>query len=382
MTIVAGLGSLMFGFDTGVVSGALVVIGADLGGETLSVGQEEWIAAAMVFKELVLGRVIVGLGVGLASAVIPLYLAELSPAKYRGRIVASLVVLITGGQVLAYVVDAIFFSWKGGWRYMIGLGAVPAIVQLILSCTISESPRYLILHNRLAPARKTLKLIYSLESDAEIHIRVERIQAELAREQEENFALDGLGVAKAKAGLFKKLWRDRGTRKALLLASGKILQAAHFAKPANFAILIAVSNFICTIVALRLIDHSGRRTLLLRTIPGMAIGMFFTGLSFIFIPSGPVEGSGAGAWAYLGLFAMVCFCCSYALGLGNVPWVVQGDVFYRYELRAVGTGLSTVLTPTGAFWLYGLVAVLAWVFTYCFLPGKLPPNLLMKIDFH
>ena len=88
---------------------------------------------------------------------------------------------------------------------------------------------------------------------------------------------------------------------------------------------------LCTIIALRLIDHTGRRSLLLRTIPGMVAGMFLTGLSFIFIKAGPVEdmSEGAGAWAYVGLMSIVVFCSSYALGLGNVPWVVQSEVFYR-----------------------------------------------------
>lgn len=78
--------------------------------------------------------------------------------------------------------------------------------------------------------------------------------------------------------------------------------------------------------------------------------MFFTGLAFIFIPSvSPTpegaltagEQSAAGAWAYVGLFSIVGFCSSYALGLGNVPWVVQSELFYRHELRAVGSGLAT-----------------------------------------
>lgn len=137
---VSSLGGLLFGFDTGVVSGALLVIGTDLGGSPLSSFQESWLvssallaalvgslvagrladwwgrkpvillgavgfalgaleqAAASVFKEVVLGRVLVGLAVGLASTVLPAYLAELSPPKFRGRAVAGLVCLITGGM--------------------------------------------------------------------------------------------------------------------------------------------------------------------------------------------------------------------------------------------------------------------------------------------
>lgn len=108
---------------------------------------------------------------------------------------------------------------------MIGLGAAPAAAQLLLACAIPESPRYLILHNRLAPARKTLKQIYSLESDAEIHRRVERIQEELEREEMDSLGGgielgSGLGSVKAKVGVLQTLLRDRPSRKALVLACG------------------------------------------------------------------------------------------------------------------------------------------------------------------
>ncbi|KAM0752048.1 general substrate transporter [Meredithblackwellia eburnea MCA 4105] len=475
ITAVSGLGSLMFGYDTGCISGALIVINKDLGGVRLTTSQESWIvsaalvgalfgslaagrladwlgrkivllvaaaflllgsieqAAAMVYKEMVLGRVIVGVGVGLASAVIPLYLAEMSPSKYRGRIVASLVVLVTGGQVLAYLIDMIFYPFPSGWRYMIGLGAVPAIAQLVLSFALPESPRHLISNERLAPARKILRTIYPRESEREIQRRVERIVRDLERERtllgagkgaaaaaasrigggegtgRERWKLDFREMREKTNELVSKLWSDRANRKALGLAcglqmfqqatgfnclmyySGKILQAAHFSKPVTFAMLIAISNFLCTIIALRLIDHTGRRLLLLRTVPGMVVGMFFTGLAFIFIPSVRTgeegAGAGAGAWAYVALVSVVVFCCSYALGLGNVPWVVQSEVFFRHELRAVGTSLATAtnwlanlivaatflhisegLTPTGAFWLYSFISILAWAFTYAYLP--------------
>ncbi|ORY65659.1 general substrate transporter [Leucosporidium creatinivorum] len=451
---VAGLGGLLFGYDTGVVSGALLVIHADLGGSPLSTTQEGMLvssallgalvgsllagrsadrfgrkpvilvaavlftlgaleqAAAQVYKEVIFGRVLVGIGVGLASSVLPIFLAEVSPAKYRGRIVASLVVLITGGQVLSYIVDAVFYSVPSGWRWMFGSGAIPSILQLCLSFSIPESPRWLIQHGRIAPARATLKAVYPLSDSAAIQRRIERIEVEVQSEEREGFLGlgEGLSLGKAKEGLVARLWNDRANRRAIILAcglqffqqatgfnllmyfSGKVLQAAHFGRPAAFALVVAVSNFICTIIALRLIDHLGRRPLLLRTLVGMIVGMLLLSFSFFFIPplddgeEGDPTPQGPSAWAYLSLLGMTVFCSSYALGLGNVPWVIQSEVF-THELRATGTSLATAtnwnanlivaatflhlaqaLTVGGAFLVFAVITIAAWLFTYRYLP--------------
>ncbi|GAA5915886.1 hypothetical protein JCM6882_001750 [Rhodosporidiobolus microsporus] len=450
---IAGLGGLLFGFDTGVVSGALVVIRDDLGGRPLTLGQESFLvtsaligaligsiaasrladwrgrkpvilgaavlftigaleqAAAQVYKEVILGRVLVGLGVGLASMTLPVYLAEISPRKYRGRIVASLVVLITGGQVLAYAVDAVFFNVAQGWRWMFGFGAVPSVVQLLLSFTMPESPRFQIAQGRIAPARRTLQLLHPKASGVELQRKIEELQAEIG----------DVGVTKQDEGhgrfeQFGLLWRDRANRRALLVAAGlqafqqltgfnclmyysaKIIEQTHLSQPAAFACFVAVSNFLSTLVALRLIDRIGRRKLLLRTLVGMVVGMSILAGSFALIPSTPAAPvpagellaraapAGASPWAFVALAEMVFFCCSYALGLGNVAWVVQSEVFNQ-DLRALGNGIATAscwtsnllvsatflyvykaLTPAGAFGLYAVIAAAGWLFTYRYVP--------------
>ncbi|GJN90289.1 hypothetical protein Rhopal_003297-T1 [Rhodotorula paludigena] len=465
IVVVAGLGGLLFGFDTGVTSGALLLIGSDLGGQPLTLAQEtgivvsalwgalggslvasrvsDWVgrkpviigaavlfaigaleqAAAQVYKEIVLGRVMVGLGVGLASMVLPIYLAELSPAKFRGRIVASLVVLITGGQVVAYLINAIFSHVDKGWRWSFGLGAVPALVQLILSFALPESPRHQLRHGRVAPARKTLQRLNPHLTHEAVQRRIERIQTEVGeplgdgRDTRERMVLGWRARAREwcwtdlRKGRFAQLWQDRANRRALLVAmglqffqqatgfncliSGKIIQSTHLSQPAAFAVFIAVSNFISTLVALRLIDRVGRRLLLLRTLVGMMAGMALLAFAFIFIPSSPPSQGedavaamavGASPWAFVALVAMVSFCCAYALGIGNAAWVVQSEVFNQ-DLRAIGNGLSTAcnwtanllvsstflylskaLTPAGAFGFFALVCLGGWIFTWLYLP--------------
>lgn len=188
--------------------------------------------AAQVYKEIVLGRVMVGLGVGLASMVLPIYLAELSPAKFRGRIVASLVVLITGGQVVAYLINAIFSHVHKGWRWSFGLGAVPALAQLVLSFALPESPRHQLRHGRVAPARKTLQRLNPHLTHEAVQRRIERIQTEVGeplgdgRDTRERMVLSWRTRAREWSwtdlwkGKLAQLWQDRANRRALLVAMG------------------------------------------------------------------------------------------------------------------------------------------------------------------
>lgn len=305
----------------------------------------------------------VGLGVGLASSCLPLYLGEISPRAFRGRIVGSLVVLITGGQVVAYCVTAIFMHVSKGWRWSFGLGAVPAILQLLLSFAIPESPRFLMRRNRVVAARRTMKVLQPRATHEAIQRRLDEFQAEASdllpgeltttalpkgdwRERVRSFA-HGYSWTSLQQGRLGALWHDRATRRALVVAvglqwfqqatgfntlmyySGRILEQTHLSQPAAFAIFVAVSNFAATLVALRLIDRVGRRYLLLRTFVGMMAGMALLAFAFALIPARPDDASGKGGaspWAFVALAAMVMFCSSYALGVGNVAWVVQAEV--------------------------------------------------------
>ncbi|GAA6040499.1 hypothetical protein JCM8097_005435 [Rhodosporidiobolus ruineniae] len=452
---IAGLGGLLFGFDTGVVSGALLVIRSDLGGAPLTLAQESWLvtsalvgalggsiaanrmadwrgrkpvivgaavlfavgaleqAAAQVFKEVIFGRILVGIAVGLASMTLPVYLAEISPAALRGRLVASNVVFVTGGQVVAYLVDAVFYNVPSGWRYMFGFGAVPPVVQLCLSFSMPESPRFLLQRGKFAQARKTLQQLHPKASTAAVQRKIEAIQAELG--DEPGRGRREAGARESKVDQLGTLWRDRANRRALVVAvglqafaqlsgfnslmyfSGKIIALTHLSQPAAFACFVSVSNFLSTLVALRLVDRLGRRTLLLRTLVGMVVGMSLLAVSFVFMPGGEAQsqvgevvvraaGQGPNAWAFVSLLGIVIFCCSFALGLGNLAWVVQSEVFNQ-DLRALGNGIATAvcwlcnltisatflyiskaLTPAGAFGLYAVIAAVGWGFTYRYVP--------------
>jgi SP family myo-inositol transporter-like MFS transporter 13 len=147
--------------------------------------------------------------------ILPAYLAEIAPPAYRGRLVTSLSILITGGQVVAYLIDAAFANVREGWRWMFGLGAVPAILQLLLSFSIPESPRYHLKKGKVAAARKTLKLLNPKLSPARLQRKIEEIQREVGAEEE--------GVKRresSKKEQFALIWHDRASRRALVVACG------------------------------------------------------------------------------------------------------------------------------------------------------------------
>lgn len=212
-TVGALLGSLAAGWLSDAWGRKKVIL---LAAVLFALGAIEQAAADNV-QMMVLGRGIVGLGVGLASMVTPVYIAELSPARFRGRLVAMIIVLITAGQVVAYIIDAIFFRASAGWRYMSIAGAVPAIAQLVLSFSLPESPRYLIMHSRLDSARTILARLYPSISMEGVERKVDSIQQALRREQDVSIAVGkGRGVRE----IFRILWNTKAHRRALFVACG------------------------------------------------------------------------------------------------------------------------------------------------------------------
>ncbi|MCH98486.1 inositol transporter 4-like, partial [Trifolium medium] len=140
-------------------------------------------AAAPVPWVIIIGRVFVGLGVGVASMTAPLYISEVSPAKIRGALVSTNGLLITGGQFLSYLVNLAFTKAPGTWRWMLGVAAIPAIVQFILMLSLPESPRWLYRQSKQEEAKVILSKIYRPEEvDDEMKAMHESVEAEKAEE--------------------------------------------------------------------------------------------------------------------------------------------------------------------------------------------------------
>lgn len=138
---------------------------------------------------MVAGRCIIGAGVGAASFVVPLYIAEIAPAAHRGRLITTNVMLITAGQVVAYVVGWLLATYapaKTGWRWMVGLGAVPAAIQAALLVFMPETPRWLVKADRPEAARRVILQTQGAETGNGEHVDaiIKNIEIEVRAEQE------------------------------------------------------------------------------------------------------------------------------------------------------------------------------------------------------
>lgn len=166
---------------------------------------------------MVAGRCVVGAGVGAASFVVPLYIAEIAPARYRGMLVTANVLFITAGQVVAYVIGWLFAEYGApatGWRWMVGLGAVPSLVQAVLVGLMPETPRWLVMRGHKEEARRVVGRIFGggpgVGKVADAVVR--EVEVEI-REEEVARRLRGQGSAG-----WKELLTVRRNRLALMIA--------------------------------------------------------------------------------------------------------------------------------------------------------------------
>lgn len=431
------ISGLLFGYDTGVISGALVTINGDLGPSELSNGQKEFITSATTLGALlgglaagaisdwtgrrpVLGiadvlfmggamgqavshtvwnmigcRFLIGIGVGLASCVAPLYIQEISPTRLRGSMVVLNVVMITLGQVIAYGIDAGFANVSAGWRWMVGLGSVPAALQLALLVHLPESPRVLVRRGNMEAARKVLSRVYALASSEQVDLKLKVLHATVKQ-----------SIEIANSTTF---WQRLGSlfsnpinRRALVIACGmqafqqlcgfntlmyysaSLFQEIGFNQPTAVGLIISGTNFLFTLFALKYIDVVGRRRIMVFSAPGMVFGLALASIAFHYmtIHTGGNLTTGVQypqGWASIVLLSMIIFVASYATGLGNVPWQ-QGELF-SLDVRGIGTSLSTAtnwaanlligstylslisaITPSGAFGFYAGLCFLGWLF--------------------
>lgn len=169
---------------------------------------------------MIVGRSIVGAAVGSASFVVPLYISELSPSPFRGRLVVVSSLLVTGGQVVAYVVGWLFSQRVHGWRWMVGLGALPAAVQFVMLFFLPETPRYLVKAGRVQQARAVLGRVYKSEEGGAklVGAVLRRVEREI-EEEEDAAGLRGMPES-AKSGWRAKVERAQDNLSQLIVIGG------------------------------------------------------------------------------------------------------------------------------------------------------------------
>jgi sugar porter (SP) family MFS transporter len=386
------LAGALFGYDQGVISGALlgiqkafavgaialeivtswVTLGAMFGSlaggyvadhfgrkRALLVAAGLFIIGALMeafapnVPVLVFGRLVAGFGVGVAAVAAPLYAAELAPAAQRGRYVSSYQLAITIGIFIAYLIDQAL-AGPEGWRVMLGVSAGPGVLLALAALTALESPRWFAKSGRPDDARRTLVAL-GAENDADA--RLAAIEASLRAEHEVPSWRDVFAPrwrAPLKIGLGLAVLQQITGINAVIYYSDSIFAAAGFTTPAaqTQATTWAIGgvNVLATFIAIAFIDHLGRRPLLIAGLIGMALSLAVVG--FTFHQSGAVgagQGSTSGA---VTLVALVVFIISFAFSLGPVTWTVINEI-YPGEVRGRAVAVATAVNWGAAFLVSG-----------------------------
>jgi sugar porter (SP) family MFS transporter len=370
------LGGLLFGYDTGVISGALLfipnsfklstflqgaivaglllgaMIGAAFAGRMADrLGRRRLIMiAAVIFTVgsllaafapsvgvLVAARVIIGLAVGSAALVVPLYLSEVAPTEVRGAIASLNQLMIVSGILVAFIVNAILAS-SGNWRLMLGLAAVPSAVLLVGMFFMPETPRYLVHTGEEETAHDVLE---DLPGDERPQERIEEIRDVDSKEEV-------TGVR----GLLRAKW----VRPALLVATGlavfqqlvgintiiyyapTTLTNVGFAKTsAIYAnLIIGVINVGMTVIAIKLIDRVGRKPMLIAGVAGMVLSLLVLGVSLSVLATPHHPGDPA---AVITLVCLATFIASFAATWGPVVWVMIPEVL-PLSVRGTAMGVA------------------------------------------
>src|SRR5438093_4618563 len=414
----AALGGLLFGYDTGVISGALIFIkrefglttvaeeivvsgvllgatlGAIVGGKaadlfgrrrvllvTAAIFGIGALASAMAPSPaiLIVSRIVLGLAIGLASTNVPVYLSEVAPPQARGWVVSLFQLAVTVGIVVAYLTDYAFAGVEG-WRWMLGLAVAPALIFGIGMIFLPETPRWLIRGGHHEVARRVLVRIRELP---DVNIEIEEIKASLAQQAESGHWTDLLHRQVRPAlvvGLGLAIFQQITGINTVIYYAPRILQTAGF-NSASGAILatvgVGIVNAGMTVIAMYLVDRAGRRPLLLIGIAGMIVTLGVLGLSFQY---------SSGQLAWIAVICLMGYVASFAISLGPIFWLLIAEI-YPLKIRGLAEGTAstfscasylivsltflTLVEKLGAsstFFLYALASVASWLFAYYLVP--------------
>ncbi|XP_044466378.1 inositol transporter 1 isoform X2 [Mangifera indica] len=431
LTVIAGIGGLLFGYDSGVISGALLyikdefevvkqssllqetivsmalvgaIIGAALGGwindaygrkKATLIADVVFTAGAIVMAAapnpyiLIFGRLLVGLGMGVASVTAPVYIAEAAPSEVRGGLVSTNVLMITGGQFLSYLVNLAFTEVPGTWRWMLGVAGVPAVIQFVFMLFMPESPRWLFMKSDKDKAILVLARIYDFDR---LEDEIEHLSSALEEERQKKNTIRYLDVFKTKeirlaflAGAGLQAFQQFTGINTVMYYGPTIVQMAGFESNQLALLLslaIAAVNAAGTIVGIYLIDHFGRKKLALTSLSGVVLSLGLLTWAFFAKSSG----SSSGLYGWIAVLALALYIAFYSPGMGPVPWTVNSEI-YPEQYRGICGGMSATVNwvsnlivsesflsvadavGTGAaFLILACIAVLAIIFVIVFVP--------------
>jgi sugar porter (SP) family MFS transporter len=282
------------------------------------------------YDVLVVARVVIGLAVGSASMVVPLYIGEIVPPRICGALVSFNQLALTSGILASYLVDYGLASSRN-WRLMFGLAAIPALLMFAGMLFQHESPHWLVAQGREDEARTILRQVREgADIDAEIAEVRELSTGRSSLREVLNPALRHVMILGVALAVFQQITGINTViyyAPTLLSSAGLGNSAALLANVVNGAV-----NVLMTIVAIRLLDRTGRRPLLIGGTAGMAVGMIIVALTFA------VGGSQLhGNTAYIAIFGLLLYTGSFAIGLGPVFWLLISEI---YPVKIRGRAMS------------------------------------------
>ncbi|KAH7435702.1 hypothetical protein KP509_06G075900 [Ceratopteris richardii] len=413
----AGLGGLLFGYDTGVISSALLYIredfpavksnallqetivsmvlagatvGAAIGGTSCDkFGRKKAIigsdiiffigavvmASAIAPWMLIIGRVLVGISVGVASVASPLYIAEASPSKYRGALISLNSLWIAAGQFLAIAVNAGLTQVPGTWRWMLGVASVPSIVQFVMMMLLPESPRWLYKHNHADKAYDILRRIYS-EDDIDREMEDLKIIDSNEQTIEASFTQSWwTRTCRRTVQVLRDLLFNKNLRLALIAGAGlltfqkfsgincvmyyspTIVQMAGFRSNTMAIFLslgIAAINVIGTLVGMYLIERLGRRPLVILSLIGVLVSLGVLTLAFF---------KAVGWAAVLGLGIYIMAFSPGMAGIGATCCWASNLIINMTFLS-----LTSSIGPAFTFIVFICIVIVAILFVFVFVP--------------
>jgi SP family galactose:H+ symporter-like MFS transporter len=401
VSLIAALGGLLFGYHTSIISGALlfltkefdlttfqqelvvstVLVGALVGAFSGGVLADRWgrkralgvtlvlffigtwlLTEARGFESLLWGRFVAGLGIGVASMAVPLYIAEVAPMEKRGAFVSLNQLMITIGIVVAFFV-AYLLAEAGAWRKMFGIGFIPLAVQAVGLLFLPESPSWLMGRGRMQEAAHILGRLHgNIESGRWNKEEKSKEGLELRHPKIKNAFWIGIGMS-----IFQQI---TGINTVIYYAP-KIFQAAGSASASAdlfSTLLVGIVNVAFTVVSLWLIDRWGRRPLLMMGLIGMAASLSILGSFFVI---------GSAHLGWIAAVSLMSYVAFFAISLGPVTWLLISEI-YPLKIRGRAMGIATfanwtcnylvsisflsLIEKMGAgatFWLYALISLFA-----------------------
>jgi len=413
VSLIAALAGLLFGLDIAYVNGSLELIVKDFG---LTTSQSENIAGMLLFGAfigavfsgwlskkfgrkkvlllaslifalftflgvfapsftvLLVARFIIGLAVGIASFVAPLYLSEIAPFRIRGRLIAMYQLMITIGILAMFLSNAALIHF-GSWRLMMAVIAIPALVMFIGALFLPESPRWLVLVGKTNEAEKVLQRIRT--SNEEVSFELDEIK--------ETVKIKSSGWNMLSKPFFRKViilgillqaLQQFSGMNAFMYYSGQVFKAAGLSNPAVATVIVGLVNVLTTLIAIRYVDKLGRKPILYFGLSILVTSCAVVGYLFRINPPG-TEMSSAEQWLTL-IFSLL-FIFGFAVSLGPIVWILCSEIF-PLKGRDLGITITTAtnwisntiigsftltwfthLGVGGTFWMFGLFNLIGFL---------------------